>query len=191
MTTPQHLSVIIVGIPFRLAALASLWKSASLRGDTHLKWRDRVDLAHAGLTELALARIADLRDSAGELVGSDGRFRPDLARVDPAPLTRLTREFERYIRVREKLNDRFRMLLRVCGLTPMLVGLFIAGDVAALSSSGSWNEPDWIEPVGIAISVTILVIGLGIVGIYVHVNRFLTDAEIVARGVATPSQDGQ
>src|SRR6266508_1565893 len=115
---PDQFRVLTFAVVLLLPALGVAWKAASWRGDTFKKWSDRVDIAHAGLTQRVTDELVDLRDALTDLLGGGTSFSPAETIIAPDPLVASANRCANLLRARDKLQRRFR---RYCSLASVLI----------------------------------------------------------------------
>jgi hypothetical protein len=188
---PDRVAVLSLGAACIVPALIVLWKSASLRGDLHNKWADRVDIAIAGLDEYGVHLLRKLQVAIDHKLGEpDEGFDPDLVIEDPGPLVRLTRQFERAVVARRKARRRFKIVMELSAATSYLAALFIVGAVLTLLYYSDVYRGFAINTVGVGMCIVALVLGAALVGSYVYLEHKLATAEILGRSNRDAGSDG-
>src|SRR6266511_167607 len=92
-------------------------------------WKVRVDLTVAGLSERAASNLITLQQKITKLLGSnyEGEFNPLSVVVDPSELSEPVGQFQHIIEVRDRLDRRFKGLLKLGRIFISAGTLFIAG----------------------------------------------------------------
>ena len=139
-----------------------IWKASRLRADIIERWRQRVKLAKAALSEEAIRELKKLRNQINDLIQTEEvRFDPVRALVDPSILLDRVVCFKRLIDVRNKLDRDFKLMLKLpivilaaaigglVGVSVLTVGYFKIFSHALMPYFG-WSL------VGVAIVVTVI-----------------------------------
>jgi hypothetical protein len=172
-----------VAAALMIPAVVAGWKAASLRGDINEKWSERVAVAHAGLTTLAVEELLALQIEIGRLLGgSGGGFDPGQVTIDPEPLTSRSERFGALIRARDSVQARF---VRHRRLGPYLLGacvLYILGLGASTAVFEDVVDSEVVKVVGLG-AVT-LAIGIAVVVfiLFAYYESRLASAEILSQG---------
>ena len=163
-----------------LANIGALWKTASLRGDIHNKWRQRVGLAEAGLSENAANELRSLFRQIEDLLSPGRDFDPLRVIANPGALVASATRFKRLIQKRDQLQRRFGLLLKLgptlffsffsLALGLMLGFCYLLG---ILESQIAW----WAAVGVTVISLAVLIVGFAL---YVVLQSWLSEAEILS-----------
>ena len=151
-----------------------------MRGDVFEKWRQRVQLAEAGLSEEAANQLRHMQSQIIRLLGKEAQFDPDRAVADPGDLLAGVLRFKRLIETRDRLQNRFQLLLQ---LGPVLFGallLLAAGIVLMFIHYGGIASNPLLSLVGVAISAASGAIVVICFGFYVYLQQSLSGAEILS-----------
>ena len=151
---------------------------ASLRGDTFDKWRQRVELTEAGLSEQAAEELRHMQIEISRLLGTEAQFDPSRVVADPGDLLAGVLRLQHLIETRERLQSRFRLLL---WLGPIFVGTLLtlaAGLALTFTYLGGIASNPLLGDVGIAVSVVSGVILVICFGVYIYLQQSLSRAEI-------------
>lgn len=169
-----------VGVALLVAFAAACWRFASLRGSISERWGARIPIAGTGLEDRALQQLIGLRSNIDELLGSQTAFDPLTWLVDPTSLKAQVSKALRLLRARERLDKRYRWLLRSA---PWLLVFGILSATATVPSFGTWSgliDVPWLARAGwVALSVGAAGIILGFVA-YSYLQHLLAGAEILA-----------
>jgi len=137
-----------LGVPLLLASIGAAWKFAGLRADMVEKWRTRVGIARAGLAEKTAVALRTLQRQTSLLLGTV-EFDPLAVTHDPADLRGSVGEVVRLLRHLDRLEPRFKTLLR---LGPWLLGSVVAfgvGTVLLFGELGGVFNLGWPVAVGL------------------------------------------
>jgi len=108
-----------------LLSLPALWAAIHLRGGTNLRLRQTVDLAYVGLAEQAIATFQILRSELDAILpATTGLFDPAAAIVDPSLVEKAAKRGIHVLKQRQKINQRFSLMLRVCSYLKYVAGAF-------------------------------------------------------------------
>lgn len=180
----DRVAILGLGAACIVPSLGLVWQSSSLRGDIFSKWVERVDIAYAGLSELAVYLLRQLQSETDRLLGNPeaGVFTdlPSLVIEDPGPLVKLTRKFDRAITARKKLRRRFHLLVRMCAVAPFLAGAFSVGSALAVLHYGRFVQHLNFDVIGLYTCGISLGLGALVVTLYSYLNWCLASAEILA-----------
>jgi hypothetical protein len=157
----DHLGLLAVAIACLIPALPAGWKAASLRGDIFNKWSERVDLAHAGLTERIKDELLSLQAEIDRALGGAGADLPAQVVADPGPLVASANRCAELLHTRDRLRGRFRRHRR---MGPILIGvvvIYVVGWVLATAHYTDIVRSKWVGITGLAIAGT--AIGLAII----------------------------
>lgn len=177
LTSSELLSLFAVLL---LADFAALWKMASLRGDTHAKWRQRVELTEAALSEKAASELRWLFLRINELLGPTADFDPRKLVADPGKLVSSATRFRRLINTRERLQRRFALLLR---LGPIMLGGLLAlalGLVLGFGHLLKFLPNDRVLWVALSLSALSSLITIASFVTYIVLQHSLSGAEILS-----------
>ena len=171
-----------------IPGVTGLWKAGSLRGDTNEKWRDRVDLAIAALSERAVAQLRILRRSINDVLGPEfqgveEKFDPLTVVVDPSKFSEPVGKFQHCIQVRNKLRRRFRALLRLGTALIISTGLYLLGLITSTLYFGKFTKYTDNRWIGVTGSVLFLLGVLGMASVlvvYIYLQQRLSSAEILS-----------
>ena len=160
MSNYEPVGVLALSAAVLLPAMALSVRAASLKGQWYDEWNSKVDLASAGLTERAINLLRELQAETTKLVGSQTKFDPQLALADPAPLIKLTRNFNRTIHMRKRLERQFKTIVILGALAPyVFIPFTIAGTGVATFYAG-WHDVKWIERRGVLVVITCLALSV-------------------------------
>ena len=152
----------------------------SLRGDLVQKWRQRVTLADAGLSEQAAEELRSLQRKIGEVLGAGIRFNPSQVVADPAELLASVQRVQLLIEARDGLKGNYNRLL-------LIPRAFFWGLLAAdagmvtlfVSISGIWSSK-WLGWVVLVVCfLAAMVLGIALV-LYRQSQERLADADILS-----------
>lgn len=180
LTPDQRIAAIGVSVGLLLPAFPAMWKAAGLRADTNSRWRTRVDLTYAGLTERAIETLRELQAQANQLLGDLNTFDPALAVADPAPLAEKAARFNRMLKARHSLRIRFRGQLRLMTLAVYLVALYAAGIIFAGIYFDGLYDINWLGDLGLALTALSLAAGGLLLAAYTYIEHKLSGAEIMS-----------
>lgn len=182
-TQPDHLQTLGVAVACLLPALPAGWKAAGLRGDIFKKWAERVDVAHAGLTERAKDELLHLQaEIAIALGGTSGSFSPAEILADPAPLVDGANRCADILRARDKLHTRFRRHRRLGPLLLGAVAMYVLGWILATLHFTDVVDPTWFGIAGLAVAGSAALGGILIFVIYATCESQLARAEELSAG---------
>lgn len=180
----MKLEVLSLGLVLLLAVLRGVWKTASLRGDTFHKWRKRVELAEVGLSEQAAEELRHMQLEINRLLGTEDQFDPRRVVADPGELRagvlRLNVRLKRLIETRERLQGRFRLLLRLAPIFFWTLIPLAAGIALTFTYLGGIASSPLLGDVGIAVSAVSGVVLVICFGVYVYLQESLSRAEILS-----------
>lgn len=179
---PNQLGILGLAAVLFLAALPALWKAAGLRGDTNKKWSERVEVAHAGLSERATSELLQLQNEIGTALGGATGFTPAQVWIDPDPLVKRANKCADLLRVRDKLHDRFRRHRR---LGPILITPLIAYAIGVVAGTLYFTEVAhnlWMRNAAFLLDGLALAALVVIFAFYVYYEAQLTKAEELAKG---------
>ncbi|BBH16803.1 hypothetical protein Back2_10900 [Nocardioides baekrokdamisoli] len=182
MNPDLRVAIIGVGVAVATPAIAAIWRTATLRGDTLEKLGDRVEIAHSGLSELALERLRNVQEKTDQHLGEvDGSFSPEFVVADPGEIVSLTRDFESAIKIRDTLRDRFQALLFICKWAWVPAVIYLAGVVliTALCATDTHTRL-WRTSAFTVVGVGVL-LGAVVVICYHYLHGEITSAELLAR----------
>jgi hypothetical protein len=182
VTEEARYALLGISVTLLLAGVGALWKAATFRGDMYEKWKARVDVSIAGLSERAVTQLLSLQQKIAELLGGSGEsdFDPLTVVVDPSELSEPVSHFQHIIEVRDKLERRFRRLLSLGRVFIAASGLYNIGLVTATVYVVEFTRNRWIGLIG-AGALLVGVLGMVIVAIaYVYFQQRLSSAEILS-----------
>jgi hypothetical protein len=171
-----------ISVTLLLAGVGALWKAATFRGDMYQKWKARVDVTIAGLSERAVTQLLTLQQKITDLLGGsrEGEFDPLTVVVDPSELSEPVSQFQLIIAVRDRLESRFRRLLKLGRIFIAATGLYIIGLVATTVYVVEFTRNRWIGLVGGAVFL-VGVLGMVLAAIaFVYFQQRLSSAEILS-----------
>jgi hypothetical protein len=171
-----------ISVTLLLAGVGALWKAATFRGDMYERWKARVDVTIAGLSERAKSQLFTLQEKITDLLGGSGEaeFDPLMVVVDPSELSEPVSQFQHLIAVRDKLELRFGRLLKLGRVFIAASGLYIIGLVATTTYVVEFTRNRWIGLVGGAfLLVGVLGLVLGAIA-FVYFQQRLSSAEILS-----------
>jgi hypothetical protein len=182
-SSPDHLEALGVAVACLLPALGAGWRAASLRGDTFNKWSERVDLAHAGLTERAKDELLSLQDEIGRVLGgAGGEFSPAEVIADPAPLVAAANRCADVLRARDNLRTRFRRHRRLGPLLLGIVAVYVIGWTIATLHYTDVVHPTVVGVIGIVIGGVAVLAGIAVFVLYATYEARLSRAEELSAG---------
>lgn len=120
-----------LGGAFTAIALTVVGVCIFLRGKTHKRLVDDVDLAHARLAERARELLLELQMGLEEVLPKEGNFNPLEVVADPGRLEGPLRSGLRTIRRQQRIRRQFKFLLNCCSIAKYLSIAFAAAVVAA------------------------------------------------------------
>ena len=176
----MKLEVLSLGLVLLLAVLAGVWRTASLRGDTFDKWRQRVELAEAGLSEIAAEELRHLQIEINFLLGAETQFSPSQVVADPGKLLASVLRLKRLIETRNRLQSRFTVLLWLGPFFFWTLLTLAVGLVLTFTHHGGVASNPFLGDVGTVICVVSGTIVVTCFGVYVYLQQFLSSAEIIS-----------
>lgn len=180
---PDHLAALGIAVACLLPAIPAGWKAAGLRGDTFNKWSERVEIAHAGLTERAKDELIDLQTDIGTALGGPGlTFSPAEVIADPAPLVAGAKRCADILRARDKLHTRFRRHRRLGPILLGAVGIYIVGWILATLHYTDRVHPQLVGVVGIVVASLAAIAAIMVFIVYAVCESQLARAEELAAG---------
>jgi hypothetical protein len=177
-----------VAVACLLPALAAGWKASGLRGDIGNRWNDRVNIAHAGLHERAVAELTRLQVAIGEMLGgAAGAFSPTTVWADPRPIVERANRCAEVLRTRDKLQARLKRHRRNGSLLLPVVAVYVVGwgAVTLVTSrllDWRWTRFHWMKTAGLVVCAGAIIAGLIVVCIYAYYESKLAAAEELASG---------
>jgi hypothetical protein len=184
MVTPgsDHLGVLALAVVLLLPALGAAWKAASWRGDIFRKWADRVDIAHAGLSERAKDELAALQGQLAEALGTGAQFTPAGVWANPDPLVAGATHCANLLRARDRLRGRFQRHRQLgLFLIPTLLAYGLGWLAATLYFTEAIHE-FWTKLLGFALGGLAAAAAGAIFVFYAYFEAKLTAAEEMAAG---------
>jgi hypothetical protein len=179
--TGGHADTLAIYGAIVLALVGGIWKALGLRGDIYSRWHDRVDLAHAGLSDRALTTLVGLQKAISDLLGQPDAFAgPAAATIDPSPLAGRAETFTTLVSARNRLQTRLRRHLR---LGPMLAGALVAtlaGTILLAIFNGYLWRVHWFPVAGAALACPGVCLAVGCVSAYGYFEHCLSGAEILS-----------
>ncbi|MCW3047310.1 MAG: hypothetical protein JWO74_1594 [Solirubrobacterales bacterium] len=180
---PDHLGTLGLAVACLLPALPAGWKAAGLRGDIFQKWAERVDVAHAGLTERAKDELLNLQAEIANALGGPGRsFSPAEVIADPVPLVDGAKRCADILRARDKLHARFRRHRRLGRLLLGVVAVYVLGWIVATLHYSDVVYPTWVGITGIAVAGSAVFAGVLVFIVYATCESQLARAEELSAG---------
>lgn len=176
----MKLQVLSLGLVLLLAVLAAVWRMASLRGETFDKWRQRVALAEAGLSERAAEELRHMQIEISRLVGTEAQFDPSRVVADPGDLLAGVLRLKRLIEKRDRVQHRFRLLLLLGPIFFWTLLTLAVGIVLTIIYHGGLASNSLLGDVGIAICAVSGAIVVICFGVYAYLQQFLSGAEILS-----------
>ena len=183
-SSSDHVGVLVLSVACFVPVLPAAWKAASLRGDIFNKWSERVDVAHAGLSERANAELLELQSQIAESVGggSEGAFTPAEVWLDPDPFIGRANRCATLLRARDKLRRRFRRHRQLGPTLIPLIVVYVAGWLLATLYFTEVLAERWEKWLGFTLGGVAASGGLIVFGLYAYYESKLTAAEEMAAG---------
>ena len=149
-----------------VAITGAIVRTTSLRGDLVQKWRDRVRLAEAGLSEHAATELRALQQSIHDLLGTGVSFIPAHVVADPGELLSSVKRIQQLIDARDGIQGSYNKLLSIPSV--FFWGLVVADSGVALflvGFGGFWSHTlleltGWIGCVLFLVATFILALAL-------------------------------
>jgi hypothetical protein len=168
-----------------VAITGAIVKTSGMKGDLVQQWRQRVQLAEAGLSERAAAELRALQRNIQGLLGTGVPFKPGHVVADPGALLSSVHRFQYLIEVRDGLRSTYDLLLR-------LPRVFFWGLVAAdagvamlfVRFSGLWPNW-WLGWIGAAVFSVATVVLACVLWSYRRCQDKLADGDILS----SPEED--
>lgn len=184
MDSPELFRVLSPVVLF-VAITGAIVKTSDMKGDLVQQWRQRVQLAEAGLSERAAAELRALQRNIQDLLGTGIHFEPGHVVADPGALLSSVHRFQRLIEVRDGLRGTYDLLLT-------LPRVFFWGLVAAdagvvmlfVRFSGVWANW-WLGWIGGAVFSVATVVLAWALWRYRRCHEKLADGDILS----SPEED--
>lgn len=156
------------GAVFVVSATA-LWAGVHLRGRTHARLRQQVDIAFAGLTEQAIAVLQELRSHLNSVLPDpDDPFDPLDVIMDPSTVEPPATRGIRVLKKRNRIRREFKILLTICSLLKYFAiafTLLVLGSTSLYfflySLTAVWQSFCWLTA-GVAGMAGVLVTAYGV-----------------------------
>lgn len=178
---PDQFTILTFAVLLLLPALGVAWKAASWRGDTFKKWSDRVDVAHAGLSERVKTELVALQDEITDVLLGDPEV-PAEVWIDPDPLVASVNRCAVLLRTRDRLRGRF---LRYRQLGPILLPTALAYILGWLAATLYFTEvvhESWMKLAGFIVGGFAIVAAIAIFCCHVYFESKLTEADELSKG---------
>lgn len=178
---PDQFTILTFAVVLLLPALGVAWKAASWRGDTFYKWSERVDVAHAGLTQRAKTELAALQDEIVDVLTGAPEVPAEIW-TNPDPLVASVNRCAVLLRARDRLHRRF---LRYRKLGPILLPTALAYIVGWLAATLYFTEvvhESWMKLAGFIVGGLAIVAAITIFSCRVYFESKLTEADELSRG---------
>lgn len=163
------------------ALVAAVWKSSSLKADTHEKWHERVSITEAGLDELASQQLVDLREQIDELFDSGGNFDPRKVVANPATMRGSVRAFLKFLRMRNRLRVYFAIMTHLGPILMIACGALLACAAVVFSDMASDVLRDWIVDLALWFGGISSFVALAGFVLFVVAQHLLGNAEVMVR----------
>lgn len=163
---------------FGVAGVAAFFQAASMRGDLAQKWKTRVDLMEAGLTNRATNEALALQDEIGDRIGSAGSSPPQLATADPAPLARRAADLQKTLVMIDRLPTYFIWLLRLGNFAIAICSAFLIALAAVFLDNAEILGSDLLRLGGLFLGALAVGLGLLLFILYAFLNQRLSGAEL-------------
>ena len=163
-----------------VAITGAIVRTTSLRGDLVQKWRDRVRLAEAGLSERAATELRTLQQSIHDLLGTGVSFKPAHVVADPGDLLSSVKRIQQLIDARDGIQGSYNKLLSIPSV--FFWGLVVADSGVALflvGFGGFWSHT-LLELIGCVLFVVSTFILASALWRYRKHHERLTHADILS-----------
>jgi hypothetical protein len=177
-----------VAVACLLPALGAGWKASGLRGDIGSRWNDRVNIAHAGLHERAIAELTQLQIEIGELLGGAvGAFNPATVWADPGPIVKRANRCAQILRTRDRLQARLMRHRHNGSLLMPVVAVYVVGWIGVTLFTTRlfdwhWTRLHSVKTAGLWACGAAIVAGIIVVGVYAYYESKLAEAEELTSG---------
>lgn len=148
-----------------LVSVGALWASVHLRGKTHGRLRQSVDIAFAGLTERAVETLRILQMHLNDVLPeAHDPFDPLDVVVDPSSVERPAKQGIRVLKERHRIHRQFKALLVICSLLKYVAvaftGLVLLSTCLyffAYATPSTWQGSCWLTA-SVGLSAGVLVV---------------------------------
>lgn len=156
------------GAVFLVSATAS-WASVHLRGRTHKRLKQEVDIAFEGLAQRAIDVLQELRSHLNSVLPDpNGPFDPLDVIMDPSVLEPPAKRGVRVLRQRHRIRREFHLLLKICSALKYFAVAFmllVLGSTSLyfflFSKPEVWQSFCWLTA-GVAFGAGLLVAAYGV-----------------------------
>lgn len=166
-----------------VAITGAIVRTTSLRGDLVQKWRDRVRVTEAGLSERAATELRTLQQSIHDLLGTGVSFKPAHVVADPGELLSSVKRIQELIDARDGIQGSYNKLLGIPSV--FFWGLVVADSGVAMflvAFGGFWSHTllELIGWIGCALFVSSTFVLASALWRYRKHHERLTHADILS-----------
>lgn len=164
-----------------LATVPAAWRFAGLRADVAEKWGERIDVAKAGLSEHATETLREMEKEIADLLGTGEPFDPLDVVKDPAVLKSQAKAFLKLIRLRDRAESRYRLLLKIgpAGLVASII--FALGISGVFLNVSHILDVSWIATLGLWLAIAAAVTLVVDFATYAYLQHYLSTVDVESR----------
>jgi len=170
-----------VGLAIVLATIAAAWRFAGLRGDISEKWGERIDVAKAGLSEHATEILREMEHEIADLLGTGEPFDPLDVVKDPAVLKTEATDFLKLMRLRDRAESRYRLLLRMGPIGLVASIIFALGIVGVFLNVSNVLVVQWMATLGGWLAIVAGGILVVVFASYAYLQNYLSTVDVESR----------
>lgn len=153
-----------------------------MRGDVFSKWNDRVEVAHAGLTERASIELLRLQERITEALGAtDGPFEPTQVIADPRPLIEAASRCAALLKTRDRVRKRFRRYRRLGPVLLAAVTLYVLALIGGTLYYTDRMTNSWLKSSAIGVGAFAVLVAIILFVSYAYYENRLSVAEELAQ----------
>jgi hypothetical protein len=167
-----------------IAGIASLWRSATLRHEITKEWDERVRDTRLALEDRATTELLEMQGEITRIFGAGSGSPPRLATQDPGLLAEKASAFQKTLAISSKLDQNFRLLLRVGPLLIIASAAFLLGVAAVYIDNSDLAPSSVLRLGGEIVGGCGVALGILLVIAYVVLNQRLSGAEIRGKGAS-------
>ena len=175
----MNINVLALGAVLILPVIGGLWRFSSLQGDLNKKWKKRVQMAEAGLSEKATEELRKIKIQVDEILVSEETFDPIRVVADPGNLLEGVQRLKHFIDLRYSLNKHFQLFLRMGPIFLQIFLILLVGLLLTFAFFIGVLPIPFLGALGVVTCSGAIVFIAILFGVYVFLQNSLSNAEIL------------